>query len=322
MSQQTTPPLPEGFLAGHATGRTTGVTVVLCPEGATAGVDVRGGATGSRELDPCRPGHLVRRVHGVCLAGGSAYGLAAAGGVMRWLEERGSGFRTSAARVPIVPAAILYDLGLGDASERPDEAMGYAACEGAHAVLPPPGSLGAGTGATVGKLRGVDGAMKGGVGTALFRDGELSVATVVAVNALGDVVDPTTGTILAGARGPDGRFLDAAGSLRAGGLLPDLDRPAPDPSTTLAVVLTNARLDTAGACRLASAGSLGAARSIRPVHTDYDGDLTFALASGRVDATPERLGALAADLVADAIVEAVQRARGVDGIPALAELGP
>jgi L-aminopeptidase/D-esterase-like protein len=306
----------EGIYVGHATGRSTGVTVVLCPEGAVVGADVRGGATGTRELDPCRPGHLVERAHGICLAGGSAFGLQAAGGVMRFLEERGAGFPTSAGRVPIVPTAVLYDLALGDARERPDEAMGYAACEAAGRDAPAEGSVGAGTGATVGKLLGRERATKGGLGMAAARSGRLLVAAVAAVNAFGDVVDPRSGRILAGPRVPGGGFADTAAALARGAVPPGFGAPPPDPSTTLVVVATNATLDKAAACRLAAAGSLGVARAVRPVHTRFDGDVVFALATGRVQAPVEQVGALAADQVAEAIVRAVRTATGRHGVPA------
>ena len=310
----------EGIFVGHAAGTSTGVTVILCPDGAIPGVDVRGGATGTRELDACRPGHLVDRVHAVCLAGGSAFGLAAPDGVLRWLEERGAGFLTSAGPVPIVPAAILYDLGVGDPAERPDAAMGYAACQAAGPGPPAEGSVGAGTGATVGKLRGRSSATKGGIGAAAARSGDLVVAALAAVNAFGDVVDPATGRILAGARAPDGNFLDTAASLRRGAAPPGFSAPGPDPSTTLVVVATNARLDKAEACRVAAAGSVGVARTVRPVHTRFEGDQVFTLATGRVRAGVEQVGALAADVTAEAILRGVRHASGLDGIPAASDL--
>lgn len=311
----------EGIYVGHAGGRSTGVTVVLCPEGAVVGADVRGGATGTRELDPCLPGHLVERAHGLCLGGGSAFGLGAAEGVMRFLEERGAGFPTSAGRVPIVPAAILYDLGVGDPRERPDAAMGYAACEAATRQALPEGTVGAGTGATVGKLYGMEHAVKGGVGAAAVRAGELMVAAIAAVNAFGDIVEPVSGRVVAGPRLPGGTFADTAAALGGG------HRPRgfgggtpPDPSTTLVAVLTNATLDKAAACRLAAAGSLGVARTVRPVHTRFDGDVVFALATGRVQAPVEQVGALAAEQVSAAILRAVRLATSLEGIPAVAEL--
>ena len=310
----------DGIAIGHAGGDSTGVTVILCPDGAVAGVDLRGGATGTRGIDPCRPGHLVERVHAICLAGGSAFGFAAAGGVIRFLEERGVGFPTSAGRVPIVPSAILYDLGIGDASERPDEAMGYAACAAAGPAAPAEGSVGAGTGATVGKLRGRAHSTKGGIGLATARRGRLVVAALAAVNAFGDVVDPATGAIVAGARADGGRFLGSEASM-ANGLLPlgfGAGHPS-EPSTTLAVVMTNARLDREAACRVAAAGSTGMCRAIRPVHARFDGDVVFALATGAEAASLDQVAALAAGLVAEAILRGVTEASGKHGIPAAAE---
>ncbi len=317
----------DGLSVGHATGTSTGVTVVLCPEGAVVGADLRGGATGTRAMDACRPDHLVDRVHGICLAGGSAYGLAAAGGVMRWLEERGHGFSTAAGVVPIVPSAILYDLALGDASERPDEAMGYAACEAALNEIPASGSVGAGRGASVGKLFGKQWATKGGFGAAARQVDDIVVIALAAVNAFGDILDPK-GTIVAGARRPQGGFVDTAASMAAGvvpgGFTVPADkqpRPeAPPPSTTLVVLLTNAAMDRPAASRLAGAGSLGVARAIRPVHTRFDGDIVFTLATGKTKASPEQLGALAASLTAEAILDAVHSAESLDTVPAASDL--
>jgi L-aminopeptidase/D-esterase-like protein len=286
-----------------------------------AGVDLRGGARGTRGIDACRPGHLVERVHAICLAGGSAFGLAAAGGVMRFLEERGVGFLTSAGRVPIVPSAILYDLGIGDARERPDEAMGYAACVAASSRPPAEGSVGAGTGATVGKLRGRAHSTKGGIGFALARCGKLVVAALAAVNAFGDVVDPADGRILAGARTDDGGFLDSEAAMADGSTTLGFGgAPAPEPSTTLVVVITNARLDREAACRVAAAGSTGMCRAIRPVHARFDGDVVFALATGAVAAPLDQVCALAAPQVAAAIVRGVTQATGRRDIPAVMDL--
>lgn len=312
-----------GILTGHATGESTGVTVVLCPEGAVAGLDLRGGATGTRGLDPCLPGHLVQRVHGICLAGGSAFGLAATGGVMRWLEEQGKGFPTRAGVIPIVPGAILYDLALGDPRIRPDEAMGYAACEAAAPGLPQRGSVGAARGATVGKLFGKAHATKGGLGVAVHREGDLVVAALAAVNAFGDVVEPTTGRIIAGARRPQGGFADSASCLAAGtvpgGFGDPVDGTA-DPATTLVVLSTNALLSRAAASRMAAAGSLGVARAIHPVHTRFDGDIVFTLATGELEASAEQLGVLAARLTAEAILDGIRQATALDGVPGASEL--
>jgi L-aminopeptidase/D-esterase-like protein len=327
-----------GLLVGHWTDRAagTGCTAILCPAGAVAGVDVRGGAPGSRELALLDPTCLVERVHGVLLAGGSAYGLAAADGVMRWLEEHGYGFDVGVGKVPIVPAAILFDLPIGRPDVRPDAAAGYAACVAASAGPVPEGSVGAGTGATIGKLLGPKQATKGGLGTASRRYGDgLIVAALAVVNALGDVVDPANGRILAGARLPDGRAF--ADSLQVAAARLNLASPrawsrsmaeAAPPAltnTTLAVVATNARLTKAGATKMAQMAHDGLARTIRPAHTMLDGDLVFALALG--DATQPAphgdaglLGALAAEVVSDAIVRAVQTAEGLHGVPAARDL--
>jgi L-aminopeptidase/D-esterase-like protein len=290
-----------GIRVGHATDASaaTGCTVVLCEEGAVAGVDVRGLAPGTRETDAIRPGRLVREAHGVLLTGGSAFGLDAAGGVMRYLEERGIGFGVGAVRVPIVPAAVIFDLGVGDACRRPDTAMGYAACEASTADPVQMGSLGAGTGATVGKARGCVGS-PGGVGSSLASgpDG-LIVGAVVAVNAVGNVVGPD-GRVVAGARDAEsGRFVDVSTRMSDVGI---------GANTTIGVVATNAALEPDGAGRVASMAHDGLSRAIRPAHTAYDGDTLFALATGAVDARVDAVGALAAAAVANAIVRAVEAA--------------
>ena len=316
-----------GLRVGHAVRceRPTGCTVVLCgPDGALAGVDVRGAAPGTRETDLLRPENLVDRVHAVLLSGGSAFGLDAATGVMRWLEARGHGFPVGPARVPIVPAAVLFDLWLGDATVRPDADTGFAACEAAAAGGPvAQGSVGAGAGATVGKLFGIGRAMKGGIGTASLKVGAVTVGALVAVNAIGDVVEPDTGAVLAGMRDPaSGR---PEGTVRAllQGRLPE--RALAGMATTIGVVATDAKLDTkAQAQRIATMAHDGLARTIRPVHTPTDGDAIFALATGASgrpgDATV--LGAMAAEAVARAVVNAVRAATAVPGfdVPAWADL--
>ena len=295
-----------GIRVGHWTDREagTGCTVVLCEQGATAGVDVRGAAPGTRETDLLRPGSLVERVHAVLLSGGSAFGLDAAGGVMRYLEERGVGFPTPAGPVPIVPAAVLFDLGVGRADVRPDAAAGYAACLAASTTVAE-GSLGAGTGATVAKGAGLAGAVKGGIGTASrVLPGGAVLAALVAVNAVGSVHDPATGAVLASPRA-------------AGGGDPLVFAGA---NTTLAVVATTAPLDVAAASRLASVAHDGLALAIRPAHTVYDGDTVFALSLPPAGATPPVqpvvLGAAAGEVVAAAIVRAVRLATGLHGVPA------
>ncbi len=306
-----------GIRVGHATDEQgiTGCTVILCEAGATVGVDQRGGAPGTRETDLARPLHLVQEAHAVVLAGGSAFGLAAADGVMRWLAARGAGYDARGVRVPIVPAAILFDLGLGDPHAYPDAEMGWQACEAASDGPVPEGSVGVGTGATVGKALGMTSAMKGGVGTAAEDLGNgLQVAALVAVNALGDVVDPATGRILAGARLPDGRFADTLSLLRQMAA-----QAAPGEATVIGVVATTARLSKEEACKVAQMAQDGLARTIRPAHTMYDGDTIFALATGAVAADVNVVGAYAAEVTARAIVRAVQRAQGRGGVPGLAD---
>lgn len=311
-----------GVKVGHFTlaERPTGCTVILVEAGATAGVDVRGGAPGTRETPLLDPVKSVQQVHAVVLSGGSAFGLDSASGVMRYLEEKGVGYETSAGKVPIVPAAILFDLAVGDAKVRPGAEAGYKAARAAASGPVAEGSVGAGAGATVGKGRGMHRAMKGGVGTAAIRlDNGLIVAALVAVNAAGDVVDPGTGTVVAGVRTEDGRGLaDARELLRAGGRFV----PRPGENTTLGVVATNARLSKAEATKAAEMAHDGLARAVHPAHTPWDGDTIFALATGDFagEADVFTVGALAADAVAEAIVRAVLAAEGLPGLPAARDL--
>ena len=312
----------KGIKVGHHTlaARPTGCTVVLTEGGAVGAVDVRGAAPGTRETALLDPMHTVQEVHAVVLAGGSAFGLAAADGVMRYLEERGVGYATRAARVPIVPAAILYDLAVGgDPSIRPTADCGYRAAQAATRKPVAEGSVGAGAGATVGKLGGPRRAMKGGIGTALVElsDG-IRVAALMAVNAVGDVYEPATGALIAGVRSGDGRQLAGARAL--------LRQPAPEvppgENTTIGVVATNAALDKAQLGIVARMAHDGLARAVRPAHTPVDGDAIFALSTGAV-ANPTSLlqiGALAADVTAGAIVRAVRAASGVPGFPAVRDL--
>jgi L-aminopeptidase/D-esterase-like protein len=313
----------EGIRVGHYSDleALTGCTVILCEEGAVGGVDIRGSASGTRELDALNPLHLVERVHGLVLAGGSAFGLDAAGGVMAYLEERGVGFDAGVARVPIVPAAILFDLRIGSSHVRPDRSMGYRACQAAASGPIEEGSVGAGTGATVGKLMGIERAMKGGLGTSsLSLPGGVAVGALVVVNAFGDVIDPETGQILAGLRdSPNGaRLLDTTAQLRAG-VRP---RGYARESTTLVAVATSARLSKVEATKLAQQAQLGLARTIRPVHTTLDGDAVFALATGRAAADLNALGVTAAEAVAVATVRAIKKARSLGGLPAYQDLQP
>jgi L-aminopeptidase/D-esterase-like protein len=312
----------QGFQVGHGTDEAgcTGCTVILCPEGTVGGVDIRGSAAGTREMDALSPMHLVPHVHAVILAGGSAFGLDAAGGVMRYLEERGIGFDVQVTRIPIVPAAILFDLRLGDARARPDAGMAYEACHEATAGPIREGSVGAGTGATVGKLFGLAQAMKSGLGTAgVTLSGGLQVAALVVVNAFGDVRDPTTGRLLAGARtAPESReFADTSAAMRRG-VLPRGYRPE---NTTLAVVVTNARMTKVQATKMAQLAQHGMVRTVSPVHTTLDGDLVIGLATGEGEGDLNAVGLAAADVVAEAILRAVKTARSLGGIPAWRDLG-
>jgi L-aminopeptidase/D-esterase-like protein len=271
-------------------------------------------------MDALSPMHLVPHVHAVILAGGSAFGLDAAGGVMRYLEERGIGFDVQVTRIPIVPAAILFDLRLGDARARPDAGMAYEACHEATAGPIREGSVGAGTGATVGKLFGLAQAMKSGLGTAgVTLSGGLQVAALVVVNAFGDVRDPTTGRLLAGARtAPESReFADTSAAMRRG-VLPRGYRPE---NTTLAVVATNARMTKVQATKMAQLAQHGMVRTVSPVHTTLDGDLVIGLATGEGEGDLNAVGLAAADVVAEAILRAVKTARSLGGIPAWRDLG-
>ena len=310
-----------GLRVGHFTDprRPTGCTVILTPEGAVAGVDVRGAAPGTRETELLSPLNAVEKVHAVMLAGGSAFGLDAAGGVMRWLDERGFGVRVGPARVPIVPAAILFDLWVGDAKIRPDAASGYAACDAATTEPVVEGNVGAGTGAAVGKLFGIHRAMRGGIGSASITVGGLTVGALVAVNAIGDVVDPATGEPVAGARTADGTaLLGTMQALRRGDVPAHLQAGT---ATTLGVVATDAVLTKAQANKVAQMAHDGFARSINPVHTMGDGDTIFALATGAsgIEGNVTLIGALAADVMAIAVQRAVHAATALNtpGLPHL-----
>jgi L-aminopeptidase/D-esterase-like protein len=295
-----------GIEVGHAQDNEglTGCTVILCRRGAVAGVDVRGGAPGTRETDLLNPINLVQKVHAIVLAGGSAFGLEAATGVMRYLEEKNIGYKMREARVPIVPAAILYDLSLGRASARPDSAMGYLAASRASSAPPAEGNVGAGTGASVGKIRGMKYAMKAGLGTWSINLDGVIVGALVAVNAVGDVIEPGSGIRLAG--------------LRSGSTLNWLKkgqtRTAVKSNTVIGVVATNARLSKAQATKVAQMAQDGLAQSIRPAHTMFDGDTVFALATGEKKADVSIVGAFAAEVMAEAIVRAVKTAKPAGGL--------
>jgi L-aminopeptidase/D-esterase-like protein len=323
-----------GVLVGHDTDlrRPTGTTVVLLPDSTTVGVDVRGAAPGTRETDLLDPVNTIDVAHAITLTGGSAYGLAAASGVMGWLEEQGRGVVVGPVRVPIVPAAVLFDLLVGDPSIRPDANSGRRACAAAVPLaLAARGSVGAGAGATVGKLLGPDRAMRGGVGIAHLSAGGVAMAAVVAVNAVGDVVDPSSGALLAGARAaadsaePTGAVDAVLAAAGAGD--PGPGAAPPGAATTIGVIITDARLSKAQATRLAQVAHDGLARTIRPVHTPMDGDTLFAAGTGTAarDASGEMtlLSILAAEVTARAVLDAIRSAEGlrIDGmwLPAWAD---
>ncbi len=329
------------FQVGHYTDleHATGCTVILCPpEGAIAGVDVRGPAPATRETDLLRPGHLVERVNAVLLTGGSAFGLDAASGVMRFLEEKGIGFDAGVARVPIVPAAALFDLALGSALVRPTAEAGYQACLAASGGSMAEGSVGAGTGATVGHLLGPKWATKSGLGAASQEvGGGIVVDALVVVNAFGDVVDPRSGEILAGTRRPDGAdalilkelglvipedqrprpWLDSASALAHGWMPPSFARS----QTTIGAIATNALLTKEQANLVAMMAHDGLARVLRPSHTLFDGDALFVLSAGTLPGDVTTVGHAAAEAVTRAIVRAVETATGLHGIPARREIG-
>lgn len=308
-----------GVLVGHASDfeGITGCTVILCEQGAVGGVDVRGSASGTQELGVLDPLHVAGQVHGVVLAGGSAFGLEAASGVRNFLEKKGVGFPTGAARVPIVPGAILYDLAIGKATARPTREMGAVAAAAANDEAVAEGSIGAGTGATIGKMFGMPQAMKAGVGSAtVWLDGELAgvrVSALAAVNAIGDVIDPENGRLVAGARvAPDSMELaDSVKWMKRG------RRGGYSANTTLVVVATNAKLTKVSATKLAQFGSIGVARTIQPVWTMSDGDAVFALSLGELQAPIDSLGVAAAEAVSQAILRAVRLSQSLGGIPGL-----
>ena len=313
----------EGIKVGHFTDsrRPTGCTVLIFEKGATAGVDVRGSAPGTRETDLLSPTNTVQQVQAILLSGGSAFGLDAATGVVRYLEERGLGFHVGQVVVPIVPAAILYDLGVGDPKIRPTAESGYKACEAASSGKVAEGNVGAGAGATVGKMFGMKQAMKSGLGTASIQVGKTGVVVgaIVAVNAAGDVVDPKTGKIVAGARRADGSgFMDSMAQIREGHGV----ELAVGGNTTIGVVATNVRFDKTQMTKIAQMAQDGLARTINPSHTLADGDTIFAVATGAISARANHgaIGALAADVMAQAVVRAVMNARGLPGLPAWSDV--
>ena len=309
-----------GIRVGHYTDKegVTGCTVILCEGGAVAGVDVSGSSPGTRETDLLRPGNLVEKVQAVVLSGGSAFGLDAASGVMRYLEERGCGYETGFAKVPIVPAAIIFDLNIGNPRTRPGADDGYQACLAATNTKVVEGCVGAGTGATVGKILGVERAVKSGLGTASQRVAEdIVVAALIVVNAFGDVIEPGTGKIIAGPRKPDGSgFLSTSELFK--GIQPD--KVDSHFNTVIGVVATNAKLDKAGANKLARMAQVGIARTVDPCHTMYDGDALFALSLAEKEADINTLGIAATEMVAKAVVRAIHQAETLAGVPAARDI--
>jgi len=313
-----------GLRVGHFTDsrRPTGCTVVLFEHGAVAGVDVRGSSPGTRETDLLNPISTVERINALVLSGGSAFGLDTASGVVRYLDENKIGYRVGSIVVPIVPAAILFDLGLGDAKIRPDAQAGYAACQAASNAPPREGNVGAGAGATVGQMFGVKAAMKSGIGTASLAIGSsgLIVGAIVAVNPAGDVRHRQTGRILAGARAADGQsFLDSMARILAGATLNRANRGG---NSTIGIVATNATLSKTQASKVAQMAHDGLARTINPIHTAFDGDTIFAAATGTAAARADvsTIGAVAAEAMARAVNRAVLSATGIPGLPAHRDL--
>ena len=303
-----------GFKVGHSTDSKamTGCTVVLCPPNTRASCDVRGNSPGSRELALLAPEKSAQEIHAILLTGGSAFGLAAADGVMRWLEERGVGYATPWAKVPLVPSAVVFDLNAGSSAVRPDALSGYRACEIASTGPIEEGNVGAGTGTTVGKWKGFEFWMKGGIGSSSVQQAGLVVGALVVVNAVGDVINED-GTILAGARNSNGVFLGVAEPYRPLARGKVLEQA----NTTLAVVATNAKLSKLELHRVAERMHDGIARTIVPIHTSYDGDVSFALGYGDVKADLDLVSEIAAQCTTDAIRRAVKAAKTVPGIPGL-----
>ena len=306
-----------GIRVGHATDldALTGCTVILCEDGAVAGCDIGGGASGTTEFDVMNPQHVTPAIHGITLAGGSAFGLEAASGVRRYLEQKGVGFPTPYAKVPIVPGAILFDLGIGKAGVRPTRETGEAAAAAATDKAVQEGCVGAGTGATVGKAYGMERAMKSGIGSFTIElPGGLIISALAAVNAYGDVVDPSTGKILAGCRtsAKSNEFANAVKALQGG-----VERGFGRTNTTLCVVATNARLTKVEATKVARMAQAGLLRAVRPAHTMFDGDVVIALSLGAKRSTVNVVGVTAADALAEAIMRGVKEAKGMGGLPGL-----
>jgi L-aminopeptidase/D-esterase-like protein len=304
----------EGIVVGHANDleAATGITVIISEQGSTAGVDVRGGAPGTRETDLLNPVNLVQKIHAVVLTGGSAFGLDAAAGVMQYLEERGIGFDVQVTKVPIVCAAALFDLTIGNYKVRPDKKMGYQACINAGSGVVKQGNIGAGAGATVGKILGMERAMKSGLGVYALQTGDLKVGAIVAVNCLGDVLDPLTGEKLAGPLNKDMITLADTEEIMVKSYADKRDLFSGN--TTIGIVATNAAFTKAQATKLASMAQNGYARTMRPAHSMYDGDTIFAMATGAVEADLTVTGFLAARAMERAVVAAVKNAEPLCGL--------
>lgn len=310
----------EGIKVGNAQNLKgpTGCTVVICEEGAAAGVDVRGGSPGTRETDLLNPVNLVDKIHAVVLAGGSAFGLDAASGAMQYLEERNIGFDVSVTKVPIVCSAVLFDLMIGDYKIRPDKAMGYEACKNSEFNECREGNEGAGAGATVGKILGPDNSMKGGLGCCAIQVGELQVGAVIAVNCLGDVIDPSTGEIIAGALNEDKKTFANTEEIMISRY--SEKKNLFSGNTTIGVVITNGKFTKPEMNKIASMAQNGYGRIMRPAHSIFDGDTIFTMSTGKVDADINVVGLLAARVVEQAVVRAVKNAKGILGYKAYKDI--
>lgn len=310
----------KGIKIGHAQDfdSATGCSVIIAKKGAIAGVDVRGGAPGTRETDLLNPINLVDKIHAILLAGGSAFGLDAAAGVMEYLEEKKVGFNVQVARVPIVPGAVLFDLGIGNPNIRPDKEMGYKACIDSEKDNNLMGNVGAGTGATVGKLFGMEQAMKGGLGQIFLQVGDLIVGAVVAVNCFGDVIEPTTGDIIAGTL--DKSLIKPVNTEEYMLKEYNKDNNIFSGNTTIGVVITNARLTKNQANKIASMAHNGYGRVIRPAHTMVDGDTIFTMATGEISADVNVIGLLAARVIETAVIRGVKHANSLHGIKSYSDL--
>ncbi len=311
----------QGIKVGHATDTNsyTGCTVILCEDGAVGGVDVRGMASSTRQIDSLMSIHIVERIHAILITGGSAFGLDSAGGVMQYLEERGIGFDVRVTKVPVVAAAVIFDLSFGDFRKRPDSSMGYMACLNARKGEIEEGSFGAGTGASVGKLFGIERATKGGIGTSSVKISDITVGALAVVNAFGDVIDPSKGIIIAGARGPDGRsFIDTRAQMRMGvrrrNFIAD--------STTVGVIATDALLTREEACRIARVAQNAFAKCISPVHTSFDGDIVFVLSAGEKRSDINFISIIAEEVLMEAVIRAIKNADGFGLLPSYRDIFP